>query len=276
MDKKEEKEMISRLLIILVSAIFTSVPSFAYASGIGDNIKPLGNLKVSVTVVDNIIFDKDYEGIATIEANVDKMNEAYTKISLGLGDYFNIYTSLGAVTVAELTKELAGIYKHEYKTKSGFLWGGGINAVFPIEEICFIGVDTHYIGWKADVDEVIDGGEKATNVAGKYEHYEIQGTVYLGKRFDIRGKFDYRGGSATVSLMPYIGGMYNYSKIDSDSDITWETTTTSVSTRGEIKNDDKFGAVIGISMTVAESFLFNIEGRFIAENALTVSGSFRF
>ena len=260
-----------KLLMASIIAVVLSIGSLANAAGIGDTIEPLGNGKVSVSIINNNILEKDYEPSGNVtKANLDEMNETYAKIAIGAGDNLNLYVMLGMINSAELTEDWTQAstnYTTKFETDSDFLWGLGSSSAYEFGNKYFIGSDFHYIAWEADVDKIEESGESATNIKGGYEYYELQGSIYAGKRFES---------SPEISLIPYAGFFYNYSEIESDGDITCETTTAYYTHKGDIENDDKFGIMLGANMEIAKSFLLNVEGRFIAEEAFTISGTYKF
>ncbi len=263
-----------KLLATGTAIIALAICSVANAAGIGDSIEPLGKEKGSISLINNTVLDRDYEPTGTFtKVNLDEMKETYAKITVGVSDDLNLYGILGKINFAELTAdwtEASVDYITKFKMDSDFLWGMGINNVYKVEDesfIDFIGTDLHWMGWETDIDEIDLNGTSATNIKGTCEYSEIQGAMYIGKHFDF---------SSEISYKPYMGALYNYSKIKISPAPTYTAGGSNYTHVVSIDNADKFGVALGTNVEINKSFVFNIEGRFITETAMTISGTFKF
>ena len=128
------KRTMKELLMVGVVAVVLAICSAANAAGIGDNLEPLGNGKISVSLTENTIFDRDYEPSGdTTKVNLDEMNETYAKVAFGLGETTNLYTILGRLNSAELNQEglttvifsetftVDATSNYKYESDAGFL-----------------------------------------------------------------------------------------------------------------------------------------------------------
>ena len=284
------KRTMKELLMVGVVAVVLAICSAANAAGIGDNLEPLGNGKISVSLTENTIFDRDYEPSGdTTKVNLDEMNETYAKVAFGLGETTNLYTILGRLNSAELNQEglttvifsetftVDATSNYKYESDAGFLWGLGINDTHTLENGYFIGTDLHYLRYEADIDKISGSADiysfTGTDIKGDYEYQEVQGTAYIGKRFET---------SPEIFCIPYLGIFLNYSKIKV-SDVNFTTAEEILGTKwiytgssGDIENENNFGMMLGTNVEISKSFALNLESRFISEQALTISGTYKF
>jgi hypothetical protein len=259
-----------KTIVLAVLIAFTATPLFAAA--ITDSVKPVGHLKWSVSAEDNYIFKRDIKTTSSVtKFDLKKINQIYAKASLGITSYFNIYGKLGASDSGDITSIDTATVDTKIKTDYGLMYGVGLSGIREITDGWKIGVDGQFNWWEAKADKVTYGGRATTSVGGKIENFEIQGTPFITRRFELS--------SAEWAASPYLGVKFSYFKNQpkNKSAITFKDGATSHTfSWSSLKGDKYVGIVVGSDLEIRKNFALNIEGRFIDENALAVGGTYRF
>jgi len=77
-------------------------------------------------------------------------------------------------------------------------------------------------------------------------------------------------------IIPYIGGYYSYFNINYRKNTIYTDDTYIYTAEGNTKSKDNFGVLLGLSIPVLKNFSYKLEGRFIAETAMSVGAKYRF
>ncbi|MEI8175340.1 MAG: hypothetical protein WCG78_00545 [Candidatus Omnitrophota bacterium] len=251
----------------LVGLLMVFVASSAFAAAITDATQAAGKFKPTITVEDNYIFNRDIKkGEGTTKFDTEKTNQVYAKLGMGIIDGLNIYTKLGASNAGEIKHENTSNANLKIKTDYGFLWGFGSSYTKEIRDGWKIGMDAQFNWWSADVDKITFGGANATNVAGTVRNYEIQGTPYVTKKFEI---------TPVYAVNPYVGAKISYFKTETSKQITY-TSGVNRTDSWVYRGKNYIGLVVGSDLTINKCAALQIEGRFFDETAITVGGAYKF
>lgn len=254
------------LISIVMQLLFVS---YVFGASVLDSVEPLGHMKYAVSMEDNFIFDRDLDKTGSMtEAETDDTNQIYGKLMLGLTDYFNVYTKLGAVTGSHY--KIVEPTISEYSTEPGLLWGFGGTGAYEFLKTWKVAGDIQFNSWSVDVDEARFAGESGSNFSNPaVNNYEFQLTGLLLKDVEIP--------SYKITVTPYVGVSYLYFKTETDGTITYRTASTaSVSDSWSLEGDDVISIVTGANVKVKDNIKLGVEGRFIGETAITCNLTYAF
>ena len=250
-----------RALFVFLFMLLCSTP-LVFGAAITDSMEPLGNMKYAVSVEDNFIFERDLdtEGGKT-EAITNDTHQIYGKITFGWTDNFNLYTKLGSVLASKYRFTTPRIYK--YETGAGFLWGVGIAGMYEIMDNFKAGADVQFNSWQVDIDEVTWVGVPGLNITNtKINNYELQATGVL--------LYDYAMPDIKTVVSPYVALGYQYFNTETDSTISFTTANQGSATDDwDLDNEDVFLVVTGVNIKYMDNLKLSVEGRFIAETAIS-------
>ncbi len=105
---------------------------------------------------------------------------------------------------------------------------------------------------------------------------EGHGALYLGRRFSL-GNVDFEITKAVpVYLTPYLGFRFSNLRLRTAKGIRYTVSEGTVLASFRSKARDKFGSFGGLMFTVGDNWGLRLEGRFLDESAITVSGWYKF
>ena len=129
--------------------------------------------------------------------------------------------------------------------------------------------------WTNTIDTASDVNPYAatmTNISGNIVTWEFQVTPYIAKRFDFLNK--------NLQIKPYTGLVWDTFRTRTDGSLQFTATNPTDIRRLELAFKDysrqPLGVVVGTGVTLFKNATINIEGRFINETALSLSGSIKF
>jgi len=285
-----------RKLIIFLLAVLLVNPLIVYASSIGGSLTQ-GKGKFSVGLDGEYVSNRETERESLDISNVvsvpsssmeqkfkfDNLYRGGIKLSYGLLKYLDIYARLGesgfnysdmnldgAISPASLP--FSGSAK--IKGKNGLVWAAGLKGSYPILKTWYLGCDAQYLRqdnlYKGSGDvqgAPIPGGFLAMRWNGKMTIQEWHIAPYLAKKFST-DKFG--------AFTPYVGGRYSYFGLR-DKIRTFETGDASIILQTRRYTADKnWGPFCGLDYSLGEHLTFNVEGRFIDENALSFATTYKF
>ncbi|MFH1189139.1 MAG: hypothetical protein V1682_00420 [Candidatus Omnitrophota bacterium] len=254
----------------------------SYASSVGDNIEPLGNLKVAAGAGSNWVFSKhmrsggDYvaTNVSATRLEID-YNQVWSKIAVGITDYLNVYTKIGTVTKATYRIRTTNGMDGNIKTEPSFMWGLGVAGAYKFgrNKDWMLGADAAFNEWRnrtTSSDTISGAQDKYMNVTGSFDTWEFQLTPYIAKRFDLMNE--------DLQLKPYMGPVWEMYRMRTNGSIKYTSQLTGLRGETTVKTRERqpLGIVIGIDVTLYKHVTLNVEGRFINETALSLSGSYRF
>ena len=252
------------LIFMVIGLVCVSMAAVCRAGGSGP-VEPLGTAKFALSGEYNGVFDMDLKKNGDITGGeVEESHQGYAKLAVGVSDNVNLYARLGAANLEEKLK-WNNSTSHTIKYDNGLLWGIGGNGVYDFGNNFGIGGNLQLDAWFTDADS-ISGDNSPTFVnKGSLNNYEFQTSLYL--------KYTYNLG---VKLTPYAGGYYSYFNSKIDKTIRYQDSNATTYTPGDMKNDDNFGLLAGVDIAATDKIVLNVEGRFIAETAVTGAVSYKF
>ncbi len=249
-------------LVVLLFTIFVN----AYAAPVGNLAEPKmleegifisedGLVSVRAGYQGDFVFDRRLKDLDDAEINTNAGT-----VTLNINKKIDVYGIFGATDGT--FEETYGSTKVKYETDTAFSWGVGAKAILFEHKDTVIGLDGKYFNAEPDLDKVTINGvsyDKAslgiTDAKVEYDEYQIAlGVAQKINMFVPYGgvKYSRAKGKATVT--------YSGTKYESD----------------DAKNKDDIGLFIGCSILPLKNISLNVEGRFLDEEALMVSGQIRF
>ena len=149
----------------------------------------------------------------------------------------------------------------ETQSKYRFLWAVGGNILLFDWGNTGLGIAGRFTRTNPSVEWLTSNGTGFPTMGAKFRYYQWQVDLALSHRIDI--------------FIPYVGITFSGAR-------TRIRTLTSVvianngSGSIHMRNRDYIGVVIGTTLTSGKYFMLNIEGRFVDEEAVSITGEFRF
>lgn len=249
-------------LVVLLSSIFVDV----YAA-------PVGNLAEPKMLEEGIFLSEDalvsvragYQGDFVFDRRLKDLDDAEIStnagtVTLNLNKKIDIYGIFGATDGT--FEETYGSTKVKYETDTAFSWGVGAKAILFERKDTVIGMDGKYFNAEPDLDKIISDGvtyniPSADVTEAKVEYDEYQIALGVAQKINM--------------FVPYAGVKYSRAKgklVATISGTKYES--------DDAKNKDEVGLFIGCSILPLKNISLNVEGRFLDEEALMVSGQIRF
>ncbi|MBI1979755.1 MAG: hypothetical protein HY593_00250 [Candidatus Omnitrophica bacterium] len=268
------------LLVSLIAVTLLS-NSYLHAASVGSGRTiPQGQLAVGAEY--NHIFDKDMDpktkgldGYDSME--IDESNQVYGVISYGLFQNDRLAADLSVKLGAGdlVTQGVDGTFfnKERIEYDMGFLWGIGGKVGIQFDKGWSLSLHAGYDAWESDLDSITYSGEKAFNVEGAKtaKVSEFQAAILFNFHLDMKE-------SNGMVFVPYVGPVFDWMRVKTGR-ISYETASfTSTNTATGAKDaKDNVGVVVGADVFCFNDALkLNVEGRFISEEALSVSLRYRF
>ncbi len=284
-------------LTIFILSIILACPLFSYAASIGGALTQ-GKGKFSVGLeaeyisnretADESIDSTERTGGPTIlafEENIkfDNFWRGTAKLSYGIFNYLDIYARIGEsgfnygkmniVNGMIISPGPSGPFygSAKIKGKNGLVWAVGLKGSYPILKTWYLGCDAQYLRqdnlYKGSGDIQGSTGLMGLRWNGKMTIQEWHIAPYLAKKFST-DKFG--------AFTPYVGGRYSYFGLR-DKIRAFETGDASVILQTRRYTADKnWGPFCGLDYSLGEHLTFNVEGRFIDENALSFATTYKF
>lgn len=272
-----------RCVVFLLAGILFLF-SRAFAASIGNPIKPLGHLKLAVTGEGNFLLGRDIEtGAATTaggtinSTEIVKATQGYTKLTLGISDYVNIYAKLGSAKINQIKMKFNNAQEITLQSDNNFFYGLGLNGIYKVsnydfdfgnlrdlgkEFFYFAGIAADITYFEADADELYVDGTCAMNTSGKIKDLEYQLGIFAGIEYPI---------DANCSLSPYMTVFVNNLNIKTDG-VRYNTNVLNFDSDAE----DLIGLGFGIDINLSSNVSFNFEGRLLAGNSISSGLTLKF
>lgn len=216
-----------------------------------------------------VIVDSVTERRVDIDSGEFEMDAYLARIGLSFMDRLNVYIDLGMASGMEYTYVLKG-ETYQDKFEDELMWGiGGSAMLYRWDNGFEVGVNASYRTAEMNFDETTIGGNynvkretMSSVIDGDFS--EWQGALELAWKHDI--------------FTPYAG--VKYSDVEVDSEYTLSGIVRSAKGRNASQN---VGVFVGLALTpkmdsdlLAERLMINVEGRFVDEEAINVSASYKF
>ncbi len=274
--------MIRRILSLLL-LLSLVVSANAFAGGSGNCVEPIkltsstDGWRIGAAFEYNYVARRlrDLTSSSTTVGSVKvrNMNQIYGKILLGLNDIVNLYAKIGSCGYDISFRNKARDEKIKVETEPGIFTGMGINALFPLMEICdipiSIGGDIQGNIFVNNAKKIKRNGTKMNGVDGDLYGLDGKNSIYVSAKYDIE--------SMKMSVVPYVGGYQSWILIGSLHSLVYDTGGTnyrkSIDTNYDLLG---FGVMLGLDLEIAKFLVFNVEGRFIGEEAITTGATLKF
>lgn len=264
---------VSALFVLL---LFQSATVFAAPAGSG---KTLAQRDYAIGFEYNTIFEKEMKPVNPAEYT-DSLIKGSDQFSgtLTYGFFNNGRFSMdvsGKVGVADLSiqsTDTTFFRTEKIEYEQGFLWGAGGRVAYQFKNQLSVSLNGQYNQWHADFNEIKYNGETGYNVLGsnKARVTEFQAAVLL--TWEVKNK------QTGLTFVPYAGPSLNITDVHT-GDLSYETNTITSSTldAGMKRASDPYGLIIGLEIYgFNEHLKLSIEGRFLYEEALTLSLHYNF
>jgi hypothetical protein len=249
--------------------------SVAHAGSIGNKIEPIGNMKFAAAAEGNFLFDRDIKagGSSTSGSTItsfefSEVSQEYAKLLMGVTDYVNIYAKLGGSKIGEAKLKFSTGEDVKVESDNNFLYGGGFNAIYKLgnEKKYFVGLSGDFSFYKVDTENIDITGTSVSNVSGEIKNKEYQLGGYVGMRMDVNDN---------AAFIPYAGVFWNKFNTKTDG-IKYTSSGADFTLTYDNDADDEAGVGIGADVELFKNFTLNVEGRFIAGNAVSFGGTYKF
>lgn len=215
-----------------------------------------------------------YEGDFVADARLQQHGPGHGRV-----DNFNQQTNAGTLTYNMLNRlDLFAVlgssracadwrfkiddfaHRSEVETLYNFLWGAGVRGTLYKSCTTFLSLGGRYE--QCDYDTLsltVDGiVQPDSNTFLRWREWQID--INVGYQIDL--------------FTPYLG--LKYSNVHVALGDFEESIASNGAGRDEFKNRTPVGVFIGCSLSSGKYFMLNVEGRLIDEEAVTISGDFRF
>ena len=269
------------ILVLILCFIATS----AYAGGSGNPIQPLKNttdhMGMGVGFGYNYVqqrMNKLYcweDDVKDVEVN--RLSQIYGTVPVGINKNLNIIGKVGGSYYDLKFKEDDTDETIEVDLNGGIYAGVGLNGLFPMEEwlkdwenfTISIGFDVQASGCLNDVKGVTRAGAGTSDESGSVYGADGQESVYIACKYDIE--------KIKTSIIPYVGAYHSWIVRGTLDDISY--------TQNKIESSHSFfgafdalsfGVLVGLDVEVTKYMVFNVEGRFVGETAITTGATIKF
>lgn len=252
----------------------------------GLSANPMGNAADPVTYEDGIsvvgksdtAFRVGYIGDYVVDRNLHIKHTPHSKSELAMKDFqgaeftvnmYDRFDVLGRVGYSQYnTRWRTGTAGDTARvsTRSDFAWALGAKAVLYQWDNTTFSVGGSYVQGNAKVDRAeITGGTGTPSLM----HVSDSNVKQRERKWNVGATMGYQ----CESFAPYIGIQYIKDKVTfnkssiADPSITLPT---------KLENRRKLSAALGVGILAAKKASLNIEGRFIGESAVTLTGQARF
>jgi hypothetical protein len=264
-----------KLIVIIICFGLSLSITAAYAA-------PVGNIATASVLKKGIIFQDEQAQFAVVSSldvdltwdqnlkNQDDDTEYYYyggKVGVLVMDRFMPYAFLGTAE-AKKQRFKIGPDKVKWDTDYDFVWGiGGTAVLYEIrlgdmsQDTLRIGVDGNYRQSHLKIDKVELNGTpyNSDNPALTQSGYELeQWQVALAVSYQMD------------QIIPYAGVKYSDATGEAEAKINGKAY------KNDFENKDNVGIFVGGDILINDSFMLNIEGRFIDETALSLGAILRY
>lgn len=269
--------MPKKAFAVLAISFFISMPAFAASTGVQD----LERGQFALGVDYGHIFDKDMNPRSHADYKSEKIkgsDQIAGVLTYGVlkNDKWaaNVSGKLGGgdLTTEEVDSGFGDIERIEYDM--GFLWGFGGNVKYkwnPYDYPVDLTFSAQYTQWNSTLHSIDFNGEKGFNITGTKNARvsEFQTAILMSTKIESP-----RTG---LKFVPYAGPSFNWTDLKTGR-ISYETNDViSTNTNTSSRADRHFGLVVGLDiLSFNDSLKLTLEGRFITEEALTLSLHYAF
>ncbi len=191
------------------------------------------------------------------------MNTNSATVTLNFVDRLDVYAVFGSSrTCADWRfSQPEVVNRMQIGTKYRFLWAVGSRAILYEWGCTILGLGGRYSKTTSPISWGTINGTPTPARGARLEWREWQVDLDLAHKIDL--------------FIPYVGIKYSNAKAKVEG---FSVPIANHGTTGtlEMKNRSPIGLIVGCTLTTGKYFMLNVEGRLIDEEALTISGDFRF
>jgi major outer membrane protein len=184
-------------------------------------------------------------------------------VTLNLLDRIDLYGVFGSSSTNadwRFTDLENSVHRIEIQTDRNFLWAAGGRAIFFEWGCACLGLGGRYSWAKYDPEWVTNDGANAPSGNGEVRWNQWQINLDISYKIEL--------------FTPYIGAKYSSAQtILNGFPIPISSSGSGSNT---FKNTTPVGLYLGCTLSTGRYFMLNLEARLIDEEAITVSGDFRF
>lgn len=184
-------------------------------------------------------------------------------VTLNLHERIDLFVNFGAIKAKarwRITKPGGGV-RIAVDTDDHFDWSVGTNIILYEWGETALGLGGRYLSTNPDINSITVDGAPANPTDGEIRYKEWQ--INLGISHKIR------------FLVPYLAVKYSHATAFVSTPFTPYIASDGES-ENHFKSRNPVGIYLGCSLTTGKYFFINIEGRFIDEEAVTVTADLRF
>ena len=251
----------------------------------GLSANPMGNAADPVIYEDGMseagksdtAFRVGYIGDYVVDRNLQNKKSTYRKTEIAqkefqgieatvnLYDRFDVFGRVGYSDYNTRWRTSTPGSTARVSTRTDFAWALGAKAVLYQIDNMTMSVGGSYVQGNAKVDRAEITGA-ATN---ELMHVSADSIKQRERKWNVGATVGYQ----VDTFSPYIGLQYIKDKTTFNKDAV---TIVPIALPSKLENRRKLSAVIGVGMLAAKKASLNLEGRFIGESAITLSGQARF
>lgn len=245
----------------IIAVLAFGIVGFGYraeAAPVGNIANPViekGEHGIKIGVDNDFVFKREFD---VDEADVELEANFHTaRISYTIAEKADVYVMLGMLSNAKVTEHNSS-FDIIYDVDNAFTWGLGATLLaFETEGGFRAGMDGKYRQTSPELSKVTVDGVDYELDESEVEYGEWQVALAFSQQM---GKF-----------APYAG--VKYSDINTKAKATVSGTEYETEERG---SKNTVGPFVGISFLPNDNLSLNVEGRFIDENAVSVSLAYKF
>lgn len=262
------------LKLLFVAALCASLPLFG---------APVGNTSAPQILEDGFFISRNswvdvragYEGDFVTNGRMEQQDEGSGRVdcyeqftnsgtvTLNLLDRIDLYAVFGSSSTNadwRFTDLENSVHRIEIQTDRNFLWAAGGRAIFFEWGCASLGLGGRYSWAKYDPEWMTSDGASVPTGRGILRWTEWQVNLDLSYKIEL--------------FTPYIGTKYSSARtILSQFPVP---ISDSGSGSDQFENTHPVGLYLGCALSTGQYFMLNVEARLIDEEAITVSGDFRF
>lgn len=194
------------------------------------------------------------------------------ELTVNMYDRFDIFGRLGysSFNTRWLATDISSGTTARVSTRGDFAWALGAKGVVYQWDNTTVAVNGSYAQGNAKIDRAEVVGAGILNNYSYLTHAASQNIKQRERKWNLGASVGYQ----IDNLSPYIGLQYVKDKSSFNCDHI--TVGSSMPALTKKENRKKIGGVLGFGMTTGKKASFNIEGRFLGELALALTGQARF
>lgn len=241
----------------------------AIAHRVDSRSKEVRKLIIDVTV--SKIIGRELSNSNSDSNKLSGGDEEYVRLSYAYSDSFQPYLKAGSSYLEQESKneDISGMGKRdlEYEYDRGLGYGGGVCGIIPLKDSLFFGYDGQYVISGHDIKNIVHSGEDAAQEEGKIRFKDWHTALYLANDFDI---------SRNLIITPYAGLRYSKADLDIKKNIRYVVSEGAVESTGTTESENNLGIFAGIDSSFYDKFNLGVQGRFLDETAVSLTGKVKF